>query len=223
VKRFVVIGLGGFGSWVARTLYQEGFDVIAIDRNETLVDRHTAEATRCVAGDATDENLLREVGVEGADAAVVSTGEDLASGILSILALRDTGVQNIYAKVPSVRAAEALERFDLVDMVFPEREAAERLVRRLTSSTVLDYIPIGPDYAIEEIAIPDQWIGRTLTQLALPKTHGIQVVALYDVLQGHWKVVPDPDEVLKESDVALVAGKTKVLEKLHKGRRRRAR
>ena len=223
MKRFVVIGLGGFGSWVARTLYQEGFDVIAIDRNETLVDRHTAEATRCVAGDATDENLLREVGVEGADAAVVSTGEDLASGILSILALRDTGVQNIYAKVPSVRAAEALERFDLVDMVFPEREAAERLVRRLTSSTVLDYIPIGPDYAIEEIAIPDQWIGRTLTELALPKTHGIQVVALYDVLHGHWKVVPDPDEVLKESDVALVAGRTKVLEKLHKGRRPRAR
>jgi trk system potassium uptake protein TrkA len=223
VKRFVVIGLGGFGSWVAQTLYQEGFDVIAIDRNETLVDRHTAEVTRCVAGDATNENLLREVGVEGADAAVVSTGEDLASAILSILALRDTGVQNIYAKVPSVRAAEALERFDLVDMVFPEREAAERLVRRLTSSTVLDYIPIGPDYAIEEIAIPDPWIGRTLFELALPKTHGIQVVALYDVLQGHWKVVPDPDEVLKESDVALVAGKTKVLEKLHKGRRRRAR
>jgi trk system potassium uptake protein TrkA len=208
---------------VAQTLYQEGFDVIAIDRNETLVDRHTAEVTRCVAGDATNENLLREVGVEGADAAVVSTGEDLASAILSILALRDTGVQNIYAKVPSVRAAEALERFDLVDMVFPEREAAERLVRRLTSSTVLDYIPIGPDYAIEEIAIPDPWIGRTLFELALPKTHGIQVVALYDVLQGHWKVVPDPDEVLKESDVALVAGKTKVLEKLHKGRRRRAR
>lgn len=220
MKRFVVIGLGGFGSWVARTLYQEGFDVIAIDRNETLVDRHTAEVTRCVAGDATNENLLREVGVEGADAAVVSTGEDLASAILSILALRDTGVQNIYAKVPSLRAAEALERFDLVDMVFPEREAAERLVRRLTSSTVLDYIPIGPDYAIEEIAIPDSWIGRTLFELALPKTHGIQVVALYDVLQGHWMVVPDPDEVLKDSDVALVAGKTKVLERLHKGRRR---
>jgi trk system potassium uptake protein TrkA len=218
VKRFVVIGLGGFGSWVARTLHQEGFDVIAIDRNEVLVDRHTAEVTRCVAGDATDENLLREVGVEGADAAVVSTGEDLASAILSILALRDTGVQNIYAKVPSLRAAEALERFDLVDMVFPEREAAERLVRRLTSSTVLDYIPIGPDYAIEEIAIPDPWIGRTLFELALPKTHGVQVVAIYDVLQGNWKVVPDPEEVLKESDVALVAGKTHVLEKLHKRR-----
>jgi len=223
VKRFVVIGLGGFGSWVARTLHQEGFDVIAIDRNEVLVDRHAADVTRCVAGDATDENLLREVGVEGADAAVVSTGEDLAAAILSILALRGTGVQNIYAKVPSSRAAEALERFDLVDMVFPEREAAERLVRRLASSTVLDHIPIGTDYAIQEIAIPDPWIGKSLLELALPRTHGIQIVALFDVLQGNWNVVPGPGEVLKESDVALVAGKTEVLDKLLKRRGRRAR
>ena len=223
MKRFVVIGLGGFGAWVARTLHQEGFDVIAIDRNEVLVDRHAADVTRCVAGDATDENLLREVGVEGADAAVVSTGEDLASAILSILALRETGVQNIYAKVPSLRAAEALERFDLVDMVFPEREAAERLVRRLTSSTVLDYIPIGADFAIEEIAIPDAWIGKSLLQLGLPRNQGIQIVAIYDVLQGTWKVVPDPDEVLKDSDVALVAGRKKALSAILKRTRRRAR
>lgn len=223
MKRFVVIGLGGFGSWVARDLHQEGFDVIAIDRNETLVDRHAADVTRCVAGDATDENLLREVGVEGADAAVVSTGEDLASAILSILALRNTGVETIYAKVPSLRAAEALERFDLVDMVFPEREAAERLVRRLSSSTVLDYIPIGADFAIEEIAIPDPWIGKSLRTLALPTNHGIQVVAIYDVLQGTWQVVPKPDDVLKESDVALVAGKKKVLARLLTKPGRRAR
>lgn len=223
MKRFVVIGLGGFGSWVARTLHHEGFDVIAIDRNEVLVDRHTSVVTRCVVGDSTDEKLLREVGVEGADAAVVSTGEDLAAAILSILALRDIGVENIYAKVPSIRAAEALERFDLVDMVFPEREAAERLVRRLTSSSVLDFVPIGSDYAIEEIAIPDSWIGRTLLELGLPKTHGIQVVAIYDVLQDQWKVVPDPNEVLKESDVALVAGRLGTLDELHERPGRRAR
>ncbi len=216
MKRFVVIGLGGFGSWVARTLYGEGHDVIAIDRREALVDRHASEVTRCVAGDATDVNLLKEVGVEGADAAVVSTGEDLAAAILSILALRDAGVQNVYAKVPNARAAQALEPFGLVDMVFPEKEAAERLVRRLVSTTVLDFIPIGNDYAIEEIAIPDAWVGRNLFELALPRTHGVQVVAIFDVLQGEWTVVPGPESVLKESDVALVAGKTDVLDRLLK-------
>ena len=223
MKRFVVIGLGGFGSWVARTLYQAGFDVIAIDRDEILVDRHAADVTRCVAGDATDENLLREVGVEDADAAVVAIGEDLAATILSILALRDNGVENIYAKVSSIRAAEALERFDLVDMVFPEREAAERLVQRLSSAAVLDHISIGTDYAIQEIAIPDAWIGKSLLDLALPKTFGVQIVALHDVLQGVWSVVLDPGAVLKESDVALVAGKADVLDGLLKKAGRRIR
>jgi trk system potassium uptake protein TrkA len=214
VKRFVVIGLGGFGSWVARLLFREGYDVIAIDRNETLVDRSVGEVTRAVAGDATDPALLREVGADGAQAAVVSTGDDLASSILAILALKDVGVGNIYVKVPNPRAAEALARFDLTDMVFPEREAAERLVHRLSSTAILDYIPVGKDFAIEEIAIPDPWVGRSLGELALPATEGIQVVAIFDVLQGHWNPVPGPDQVLKESDIALVAGKTEVLKRV---------
>lgn len=225
MKRFVVIGLGGFGSWVAQVLHREGFDVIAIDRDEALVDRYAPDVTRAVAGDASDVGLLREVGVEGADAAVVSTGQDLASSILAILALRDAGVQDIYAKVPSMRAAEALERFDLMDMVFPEREAAERLVRRLTSTAVLDYIPLGNDYAIEEIAIPDPWVGRTLREMALPATRGIQIIALFDVLQSTWNAVPGPEVILKDSDIALIAGKTDTLEKLlgpRAGKRRKS-
>ena len=214
MKRFVVIGLGGFGSWVARLLFQEGYDVIAIDRDGALVDRAVGEVTRAVAGDATDPALLREVGAEGAEAAVVSTGDDLASSILAILALRDVGVDKIYVKVPNPKAAEALARFDLTDMVFPEREAAERLVHRLSSTTVLDYIPIGKDFALEEIAIPDPWVGKSLRELALPAAHGVQVVAIFDVLQGRWETVPLPDQVLKESDIALVAGSTEVLKKV---------
>ena len=223
MKRFVVIGLGGFGSWVARLLFREGYDVIAIDRNEALVDRAVGEVTRAVAGDATDPALLREVGADGAGAAVVSTGEDLASSILAILALKDVGVGHIYVKVPNNRAAEALARFDLTDMVFPEREAAERLVHRLSSTAVLDYIPIGKGFALEEIAIPDPWVGKSLAELGLPAKEGIQVVAVFDVLQGQWNPVPGPSQVLKESDIALVAGKTEVLEKVIGTRGRRPR
>lgn len=219
MKRFVVIGLGGFGSWAARLLFQEGYDVIAIDRNETLVDRFAKEVTKAVAGDATDPVLLREVGVEGADAAVVSTGGDLAASVLSILALKDVGVANIYVKVRDSRAAEALSRFDLTEMVFPEREAAERLVHRLSSTGILDYIPIGADFALEEIAIPDAWVGLTLRELSLPSRQGVQVVAVFDVLQGQWNPVPGPDHVLKESDIALVVGRKDFLEEVG-GRRR---
>ena len=223
MKRFVVIGLGSFGSWIARALFDQGFDVIAIDRNAALVDEHADGVTRCVVGDATDPDVLREVGAEEADAGVVSTGTDLAATILAIMALKEVGVQDIYVKVFDRRAAEAVERFDVREMIFPEQEAAYRLARRLASTTVLDYVPLGGDYSIQEMAIPDDWIGRSLRDLALPTTRGVQVVALYDVLTGRWRVVPDPTALLKESDVAIVAGPDGTLAALARDVERRKR
>lgn len=213
-KRFVVIGLGRFGSWVARALHDQGFDVIAVDTDQTVVDRYADRVTRCVAGDGTNPEVLRRVGAEDADAAVISTGQDLAATILATLALLEVGVESIYAKASSVRDADALRRFDIRETIFPEREAAERLARRLSSTTVLDYIRLGEGYSIQEMAIPDSWIGRTLRELALPAERDIQVVALYDVLNDRWKVVPDPDQPLKESETAIVAGRDDVLANL---------
>lgn len=214
MKRFVVIGLGRFGSWVSRALYDQGFDVIAIDRDEQLVDRYADQVTRCVLGDATDPSLLRKVGAEEADAAVVSTGEDLAATILAILALREIGVERVYTKVSSLRAAEAVSRFDPEQMIFPEREAAESLAHRLSSTTVLDYVRLGEGYSIQQMAIPDAWLGKSLRELELPSSHGVQIVALHDLLTGEWNVVPGPDEPLKDSDVAIVAGSDETLQKL---------
>ncbi len=214
MKRFVVIGLGRFGSWVAQALYTQGFEVIALDLDETLVDRYADGVTRGVVGDATDPDVLRRVGAADADAAVISTGEDLAASIMAILALKEVGVNRIHAKVASTRAARALERFEVDEMIFPEREAAERLARRIASTTVLDYIHLGKDHAIQEMAIPDAWVGRTLRDLGLPTRHGVQVVALYDVLQEAWNVVPDPDTPLTESHIAIVAGHEETLARL---------
>lgn len=214
MKRFAVIGLGQFGSWVARALYDQGFEVIAIDVDEVLVDRYADGVSRAVVGDATDTEILQKAGVDKADAAVVSTGDDLAATILTVLALKDLGVQRIHCKVASLRGAEALERFDVNETVFPEREAAQRLARRITSTTVLDYIPLGEDHAIQEMAIPDDWIGKTLRELALPSSRGVQIVALFDVLNDRWEVVPDPDLKLTESHVAIVAGRDETLEAL---------
>lgn len=216
MKRFVVIGLGRFGSWVARALYQQGFEVVALDTDETLVDRHADKVTRAVLGDGTDPDTLRQVGAAEADAGVISTGTDLAASILAAMALRDVGVGRIYAKVSSVRAARAMERFEIDELIFPEREAAERMARRLASTTVLDYVQLGEGYSIQEMAIPDDWLGRSLRELALPQEHGVQVVALYDVLQGRWEVVPDPDRPLSESNIAILAGDDATLARLTK-------
>ena len=137
---------------------------------------------------------------------MISTGGDLAASILATQALRDLGVEEIYVKVTSRESARALEAFGVTETIFPEREVAYRLAHRLPSKTVMEYIPLASGYSIQELAIPDDWLGRSLRELALPREHGIQVVALYDVLTDELDVVPDPDERLKESDVAIVVG-----------------
>jgi trk system potassium uptake protein TrkA len=172
-----------------------------------LVDRFRNAVTAAVAGDATDRDLLRQVGAAEADAAIISTGEDLATSILATLALRDLGVKEIYVKVGSPEAARALEALDVRETIFPEREVADRLAHRITSKTVLQYVPLAPGLSIQELAIPDAWLGKSLRELALPATFGIQVVALHDMLVDSFEVVPDPDRPLRDSDVAIVAGK----------------
>jgi trk system potassium uptake protein TrkA len=220
MKRFLVVGLGHFGSWVARTLYDLGHEVIAIERDGEIVDRHADTVTRAVVGDAADRRLLAEIGAEEVDAAVISMGEDLATSILVTLALKDLGVDEIYVKVTSHDAARALEAIGVRETVFPEQDAAQRLAHSIASRSVLNYVPLAEGYSIQEIAIPDDWLGRSLRELALPHRHGIQVVAIYDVLTNTLRVVPDPDEPLKDSDIAIVAGKDETVAKILKERRR---
>jgi trk system potassium uptake protein len=216
-KRFIVVGLGGFGSWASIALRQEGHEVIAVDKVGRLVDRSVEHVDMAVVGDATDRDFLRKIGAESADAAVVSTGDDLAASILTILALRDLGVRDVYVKVNSLEAARAVEAFNVTETIFPEREAANRLAHRLESKAVLDYVPIAPGYSIQEIGVPDAWLGLSLAELRLPSRFGITVVAIHDLLEGAMSVVPDPGRPLKESDVMLVAGEDKVVARLLRG------
>lgn len=218
MKRFVVIGLGHFGSWAARALYAQGYEVIAVDKRAELVDRHADGVSRAVVGDGTQRELLSEIGAGEADAAIISTGEDLAASILITLAVKDVGVRDVYVKVASEDAARALEALDVTETIFPEREVAYRVAHRIPSYTVLDYIPLSEGYSIQQVAIPDRWLGKSLRELGLPQRHGIQVVAVYDILEGRMNVVPDPDEPLKESDLALVAGRDETIKELLENR-----
>lgn len=214
MKRFVVVGLGRFGSRVAKALYGEGFEVIAIDLDEARVDRFANEVTRAVAADGTDPEILAEVGADEADAAILSTGEDLAATILGTQALQALGVEEIYAKVSSERAARAMRRFGVTETIFPERDVAERLARRLESATVLDYVQIGEKYSVQEMSVPSAWVGKTLTELDLAAEQGVQVIALRQPRSHDWRVVPDPHQPIQENDLAIVAGSDETIHEL---------
>jgi trk system potassium uptake protein TrkA len=212
--RVLVIGLGAFGVWFSRTMREMGHEVIAIERDGDLVDRHAEWLSRAVVGDATDPALLERLAVSGVDAAVITTGEDLSTTILAIMALRDLGVRVVYAKARSVNAARALDRLDVTEAVFPERDAGSRLAHRIVSRAVLDYTPIGEGFSMQEIAVPDAWTGRSLVEIEPRESLGLQVVGVRDALTGELTLPPDPAAKLKTSDSLLIAGRDDVLEEL---------
>jgi len=206
MSRYAVIGLGRFGSWVARTLESLGHEVIAIDMSDALVDRNAEFVSRAVRGDATDPAVLRGAGVAGVDAAVITMGENLAASILATVALRDLGVPRLYVKAAGDAEARALDAFGVTEVIVPEKEAGVRLAHRIGSPNVFDYRPLGEGHSIQEIAVPPAWVGRSLRELDPRAKGGIQVIAVCCTLSERVQVPPDPDAALKDSDALIVAG-----------------
>jgi trk system potassium uptake protein TrkA len=138
---------------------------------------------------------------------VVSTGDDITASILSMLALRDLGVREVYVKVVSEDHARVMNKLGATETIFPERDSAQRLATRIVSSAIINYVRLGAGFSIQEMAVPDPWIGRCLLDLQLPERFRISVIAVHDVLTDAISPVPDPSAPLKESDTLLVAGK----------------
>jgi trk system potassium uptake protein len=215
VNRYVVIGLGHFGSFIAKRLYELGHEVVAIDANVARVDAHGPYVTRAFAGDATRKEILDEVGADGADAAVISTGDNLGASILSLLALRDLAVKEIYVKVQSVEHARIAEALGATETAFPEMQAATNLAQRITSGKLLHYTAYSEQFGIQEMAVPQAWYGQTLNELKLPQQYEIQVVAVHDILRDVI-AIPSPTKPLTQSDTLLIAGAPDKLEILTK-------
>ena len=206
MKRFVVIGLGNFGASVAEALHAARHDVLAVDTREEVVDRLASLVTRAVVGDGRSATVLERVGARGADAAVVSTGDDITASILAMLALHDLGVREIYVKVISADHARVMQKLGATDTVFPERDSGYRLAIRIGSTAILNYVRLGANFSIQEMAVPESWIGRSLRELSLPERHRISVIGVHDMLTDRTIPVPNPDAPLTESDTLLVAG-----------------
>ena len=214
MRRFIVVGLGNFGSGVAETLHARGHEVAAVDVSEELVDRIAPAVTQAAVGDGRDIRVLERLGARDADAGIISTGDDITASILATLALKDLRVQAIYVKVVSRDHARVMEKLGVTETIFPERESAIRLGTRVSSRAVIDYVRLGEGFSIQEMAVPDSWMGQSLRALRLPKRYGVSVVALHDVLMDIIVPVPDPDAPLKDSDTLLIAGRDDALERL---------
>ncbi len=206
-RRFVVIGLGNFGATVAESLHRDGHEVIAIDINEELVDQIAPFVSRAAVGDGRNMATLERIGARGSQAGIVSTGDDITASILTTMALKDLKIPEIFVKVISRDHARVLEKLGATETIFPEKDSAQRLAIRMGSPGILNYIRMGTTLSIQEMAVPGDWIGKSLRELSLPRKFRISVIAVHDMLRDEMIVVPDPDAPLKDSDTLLVAGR----------------
>lgn len=214
MKRYVVVGLGNFGSSVAESLIAQRHEVIAIDQNADAVDRIAPYVSRAAVGDGKNLQTLERIGAKGADAGVVSTGDDITASILTTMALHDVGVRDVYVKVISRDHARVMERIGVTESIFPERESAIALGKRMAGPGLLNFVRLGDGFSVQEMAVPEAWIGKSLRELELRQRFGVTVVAVHDVLSDRINASTNPDAELKESDTVLVAGNDEALAKL---------
>lgn len=214
MKQFVVIGLGRFGSSIAKTLYNLGYDVLGIDNNEEIIQALADSITHAVQADATDENTLKALGVRNFDVGIVSIGQDIQASILVTLILKELGIKFVVAKAQSELHGKVLYKIGADRVVFPERDMGVRVAHNLVSSNILDYIELSPDFSIVEIAAIPEWFEKSLRELDMRVKHGLNVMAI----KRNEEVIVSPkaDDIILEGDILVVVGQNKDIEKLEK-------
>lgn len=199
----VVVGLGRFGSALARTLVEMGYDVLAIDGNAERVQDHVGVLSHVVEADATSERTLRQLGVADVRTAVVCIGSDIEASVLATTALVDLGVPNIWAKAITAAHGRILRRVGADRVVFPEAEMGQR-VAHLVTGAMLEYLDLDDDFVIVEMLAPASAVGKTLAEASLRARHRITVVCVKP--DGGAFTYAESDTVLGAGDRIVVAG-----------------
>jgi trk system potassium uptake protein TrkA len=214
MKRVVVIGLGIFGFNIAKDLYENGFEVVAIDKNKEAIQKIRGFSTKAVLADGTDKEVIESIGIQPDDVVIVSFGEDLAASTLITLHLKEIKVKNIIVKAPNEDHKHVLEKVGATEVIIPERAMADKVAKSLISPNVLDYIPLSEDYTISELVPPASFFGKTIGELHLRTKYHVEVIAVREMLPDQIKMVPRADFVIKDSDVLVVIGKEKDIQKI---------
>jgi trk system potassium uptake protein TrkA len=203
-KDFAVIGLGRFGGSICRTLCDQGKEVLAVDKSEERVNEYSVIAAHAIVGDATDESLLRSIGIRNFDHVVVAIGEDIQSSILATLILKELGVNHLTVKAQNDYHEKVLRKIGADDVVHPERDMGIRIANKMTTNNVLDYLDLSDQYSIIEFVPNEKIIGRTLIDLDIRRKYGITIVAIKR--DNEVIVSPGAKEMIRKEDILIAIG-----------------
>ena len=213
-KQVAVFGLGRFGSSMAETLPDLGYDVLAVDINESRVQDIASKVTHAVQGDATNEAFLKELDIDHFDVAIVAMGTAIQNSILCTLLLKRLGVPYVIARADNELHGSILEKIEADRVVYPERQMGSRVAHVLTLRDVEDYISLLPRYGIAKIEAPPVFVDKSLSQLGFGR-RGKWGVAVLLLQRGNEIIIsPSEAELAQLNDILIVVGNDDKLEDL---------
>ncbi len=214
MKTFVVIGLGRFGSSIAATLYELGNEVLAIDRDDEIVQDFSGAVTHAVTADASEALTLKSLGIRNFDCAVVAVGGSMEDSILVTMQLKEMGVPYVVSKAKNELHAKVLERIGADNVILPERDMGQRVAKNLSLSNVIDFLQLSPDYSIVELPAPKAWYDKSFLQLHIRAHYNVNVIAI----KREDKFIPSPggDDLVLKDDILITLGKNSALHALER-------
>jgi len=206
------LGLGRFGSKVARELFYKNQEVIVVDKDESKIHNIKDHVTHAFIGDIADEESLKEAGVSDCDVAIIAESSDIEANIIASQICKSLGIKKVVCKAQNTLHGKILSKLGVDQVFFPEQDMAIKLVNKLTSTKILDYLELGENLTIIGINVFDSFIGQTLEDLKLRSKYNISIMAIQR--DGQMLVVPGADTVLQKGDVMIVFGEEQSLRKL---------
>jgi len=223
-KVFAVFGLGVFGLEICRVLASKGANVIAVDKDQKMIDRIKDTVTYSVLLDSTDEEALRNAGLDDVDVAVIAVGDTMDASILTTILLKNMGVPRIIARARSDVHGQVLKRIGATEVINIEIEVGHRLANRIFSPDIIDVIPLSPDATIAELKLPKDFAGKSPHELDVRKKYNVNIVAVkrtktdVDALgnpkRAEQVFTPKPTDILKVNDLLVILGRDEDIEKL---------
>lgn len=208
-KTYAVLGLGRYGTAVAKELVKNGADVIAVDKNEQIVQDSSVYLPICKCADITDPEVISELGISNADVVIVAMASSLEGSILAITLCKEAGVKTVIAKCANETHRKILKRVGADTVVFPENESGTRLAKNLLTSGFTDVLTLSDDLSLVELATRDEWVGKSLKELNLRKKYTVNVVAFRK--NGKITDTVNPEELLdKDTEIIAIVNTAKL-------------
>ena len=205
-KEFGVVGLGKFGLSLAKSLMHHGQTVVGVDSDPEKVKVASEVLTQAYQAEAVDKVALKQLSLAELPSVIVSTGQSMEASILITLFLKELGCRKVTVKAMSRDHEKVLRKVGADEVIFPERYAAEQLAAKLAVPGLIDYLPLGTNVILKELTV-DRWSGKTLRELNLTNSFGIQVVAVRGAEEQQFVFVPKADQPLQKGDVLAVIGR----------------